>query len=49
MEFNREKFKVKCSTCGIDAEVPFKPIEDKPVYCADCYKKQRPEKRGFRH
>lgn len=26
--------------CGKIAELPFKPTSDKPVYCADCFKKQ---------
>ena len=29
-----------CSVCGKDAVIPFKPTEDKPVYCADCFKDQ---------
>jgi len=37
----REMHKVKCSECGADAEVPFKPIEGKPVYCRDCFQKKR--------
>ena len=35
---NREKHKVTCSNCGKEAEVPFKPVLDKPVYCDDCFK-----------
>ena len=27
-----------CSACGKDAVLPFKPAEDKPVYCAECFK-----------
>ncbi len=40
---NQEKtyYKVKCSKCGEDAEVPFKPAEGRPIYCKDCYRKQR--------
>jgi len=37
----REMHKIKCSECGADAEVPFKPIEGKPVYCRDCFQKKR--------
>ena len=33
--------KIKCSDCGKDAEVPFKPIEGRPVYCRDCFMKRR--------
>ena len=38
----REMHKIKCSECGKDAEVPFKPREDgTPVYCRDCYFKKK--------
>ena len=29
-----------CSACGKDAQLPFKPTPDKPVYCAECFKTQ---------
>ncbi|MBN1678237.1 MAG: hypothetical protein JW880_06830, partial [Candidatus Thermoplasmatota archaeon] len=29
----REMFTVKCSDCGAEAQVPFKPTEGRPVYC----------------
>jgi CxxC-x17-CxxC domain-containing protein len=44
-KFGRTLYKVKCSECGRDAEVPFKPSGDRPVYCRDCYQKHRPKKR----
>ena len=34
----REYFAVICSTCGNAAQVPFKPRQDKPVYCSDCFR-----------
>ena len=37
----REMHKVTCSDCGQECEVPFKPIEGKPVYCKDCYMKRK--------
>ncbi len=37
----REMFPVKCSECGKDTEVPFKPSNGRPVYCSDCYRKVR--------
>jgi CxxC-x17-CxxC domain-containing protein len=43
--FGREMHKVKCSDCGKDTEVPFKPSGDRPVYCRDCYQKHRPPRR----
>ncbi|MEI6796287.1 MAG: CxxC-x17-CxxC domain-containing protein [Methanomassiliicoccales archaeon] len=33
---------VKCSECGKDTQVPFKPTEGRPVYCRECYEKRRP-------
>jgi CxxC-x17-CxxC domain-containing protein len=37
----REMFSVTCSACGNEARVPFQPRGDKPVYCSDCFSKQR--------
>lgn len=41
----RQMFAVKCSSCGKDAQVPFQPRGDKPVYCSDCYRKMKPPAR----
>jgi len=38
----RQMFPVTCAECGKDTEVPFEPRGDKPVYCSDCYRKNRP-------
>lgn len=38
---DREMFTVTCSACGNDAQVPFQPRGDKPVYCSDCFAKTR--------
>jgi len=35
----RQMFSVTCAQCGKDTEVPFKPREDRPVYCSECYNK----------
>ena len=37
----REMHKIKCSACGKDAEVPFKPRGDSPVYCRECFMKKK--------
>ena len=37
----REMTKIKCSDCGKDAEVPFKPREGTPVYCRECFMKKK--------
>src|SRR6185503_11116804 len=39
--FPREMTKIKCSSCGKDAEVPFKPREGSPVYCRECFMKKK--------
>ena len=26
-----------CSKCGVDTQVPFKPIEGKEIFCRDCF------------
>jgi len=38
---NRPLFKTTCAGCGGEAEVPFEPKHDRPVYCYTCFKKQR--------
>ncbi len=37
----RQMFKATCSGCGGVAEVPFNPSGDRPVYCRDCFSKNR--------
>ena len=37
----RQMFSATCSECGNEARVPFQPRGDKPVYCSDCFAKQR--------
>ena len=37
----REMHKATCSECGAECEVPFKPKEDRPVYCKECYRKKK--------
>lgn len=38
----REYFVALCSSCGNQAQVPFKPRMDKPVYCSDCFRAIKP-------
>ena len=38
----REYFVAICSSCGNQAQVPFKPRMDKPVYCSDCFRTVKP-------
>ena len=37
----REMHKATCSACSKDCEVPFRPKEGRPVFCKDCYQKQK--------
>jgi len=46
--FERKMYKATCADCGKECEVPFKPIEGRPVYCRDCYRKHRPQRRERR-
>ncbi len=43
-QHGRQLFDVDCSSCGNKAQVPFKPSGDRPVYCRDCYTKQRSDR-----
>ena len=40
----REMHKATCTECGKECEVPFKPAEEKPVYCRDCYRNKQPQR-----
>lgn len=37
----REMHKAICAECKKECEVPFKPREDRPVYCKDCFSKRK--------
>ena len=37
----RQMYPVTCARCGKDAEVPFLPRGDRPVYCDDCFRQMR--------
>jgi len=37
----REMFKTVCASCGGEAEVPFIPKTEKPVYCSTCFERGR--------
>ena len=36
----RQMFSATCSSCGKEAQVPFQPSGDKPVYCSDCFQQR---------
>ena len=37
----RELHTVVCASCGQETQVPFKPRLDRPVYCRDCFERER--------
>jgi CxxC-x17-CxxC domain-containing protein len=37
----RQSYEVVCSECGALTTVPFKPTQDRPVYCRDCFRARR--------
>lgn len=38
---SREMFPVTCAQCGKQTQVPFQPTGSRPVYCSDCFSKQK--------
>src|SRR5207248_8443801 len=36
----REMFSATCSSCGQEAQVPFQPSPEKPVYCSSCFQQR---------
>ena len=42
--FNRgpaRSFKGVCDDCKADCDLPFKPVEGRPVYCRNCFPKHK--------
>ncbi len=37
----RQMFSAVCAECGKETEVPFEPREGRPVYCSECFNKNR--------
>ncbi len=37
----REMYPAVCAQCGKNTEVPFRPRDNRPVYCNDCYRQER--------
>ena len=42
----RETFTAICASCGKEAHVPFRPREDRPVYCSECFARMKEEEAG---
>ncbi len=43
----RQMYSAVCSNCGKDAQLPFQPRGDRPVFCSDCYSTRRPERPSY--
>jgi CxxC-x17-CxxC domain-containing protein len=37
----RALFKAICADCNKECEVPFRPSQDRPVYCKECFSKRK--------
>lgn len=37
----REMFNAVCASCGAETQVPFRPVEGRPVYCLECFQSQK--------
>jgi CxxC-x17-CxxC domain-containing protein len=37
----RPRYDITCAECGIAAQVPFKPLEGRQVFCQPCYKARK--------
>ena len=46
MSYDREMFDAKCADCGNDCKIPFKPKDDRPVYCRECFQNHKPAPRS---
>ncbi|MBE0481021.1 MAG: zinc-ribbon domain containing protein [Dehalococcoidia bacterium] len=40
----REYHDIVCDGCGKEAKVPFQPRGDRPVYCNECFTKQKEDR-----
>ena len=41
LPLSRTETRTKCSACGIDTTVPFKPTQGRPVLCRSCFQMKR--------
>jgi CxxC-x17-CxxC domain-containing protein len=42
----RPKYDITCATCGAEAQVPFKPLEGRQVFCQACYRARKAPAEG---
>ena len=38
---DKRRYEAVCDKCGKECEVPFRPTPGKPVYCEECFKKEK--------
>ncbi|MBV8477683.1 MAG: zinc-ribbon domain containing protein [Acidobacteria bacterium] len=38
---NKIETRTKCSQCGKETTVPFKPTQGRPVFCRECFQQRR--------
>ncbi len=38
---DRQMYDATCASCGSACQVPFLPSQDRPVYCSDCFSKDK--------
>ncbi|MDH3501953.1 MAG: hypothetical protein OEL69_05555 [Nitrosopumilus sp.] len=39
-------FTATCGDCGNECQIPFKPKDDRPVYCRECFQNHKPQERN---
>ena len=44
MRAQKEFYTAPCASCGKEAVIPFKPNENRPVYCSECFAKMKEER-----
>ena len=42
----RQMYDVTCDSCQKQTQVPFMPSQDRPVYCDECFAKNKPQRSG---
>lgn len=46
---SRTETRTKCSECGIETTVPFKPTQGRPVLCRQCFQHKQPHAADAAH
>jgi CxxC-x17-CxxC domain-containing protein len=48
-ERKSEMHTVTCGDCGDECQIPFEPKFNRPVYCSECFQKNKPKESGDRY